>query len=340
MKKSSKGLFILAFVLALVGAGSFYLYLSQLEQPSQIQTVEMGNVIVAKVEIPSRTLITEDMIENVEIPVNSILDNSLVVYEDVVGKYSRTSIFPQQQIHPSALISDISEELSMKITGSNRALTLSVSGSTGVSKLIKPGDRVDVIVYLPQIMEQSRIVRPDIAKIMLQNIEVLAIDKTLHRDEPSNVPDPSVEGDIGAYFVTLSVPITDVESLILAKDIGIIDLALRPLEDDNLYVTSGVIWQELLLNDSKQLKDFFPDYEFEGIDEGVIGQNEFVYSQYLYYTVDFGDTLQIISNRFYGTPVYVDLLKQVNKIEDENLILAGTGIKIPVLEEGVGENAD
>ncbi len=340
MKKSSKGLFILAFILALVGAGSFYLYLSGLEQPTQVQTIETESVLVAKVEIPSRTLITEDMIESVEMPKSAVQADGFVNFEDVVGKYSRTTIFPMQQIHTEALIDDISEELSMKITGSNRAMTLSVSGSTGVSKLIKPGDRVDVIVFLPQITEQSRIVRPDIAKIMLQNIEVLAIDQTLYREEPSNVPEAPVEGEVSSYFVTLSVPITEVESLILAKDIGVIDLALRPLEDDNIYVTSGVIWQELLLNDAKQLKDFFPDYEFEGLDEGVIGENEFVYSQYLYYTVEFGDTLQIISNKFYGTPAYVNLLKQVNKIEDENLILAGTGIKIPVLEEGVEENAD
>ncbi|MCD4713997.1 MAG: Flp pilus assembly protein CpaB [Clostridiales bacterium] len=338
MKKSSKGLFVLAFLLALIGAGTLYIYLSQLEEPQQV-SLETTSVLVASVNIPSRTMITDEMVKVVNMPNEGVIEGSILTSEDIVGKYTRTEIFENQQINPNALIEDISEVLSMKISGSNRAVSISVTGSTGVSKLLEPGDRVDVIVFLPQIQEQARIVRPDIAKIMLQNIEVLAIDRTLTRKE--GTPDlPAEEGQVSSYMVTLSVPVMDVETLILAKDIGLIDLALRPLEDDFIYTTSGVIWQELLLNDTKQLKDFFPEYEFEGLDEGVLEPGEFVYSKYLYYTVEFGDTLLIISNKFYGTPAYVQLLKQVNKIDDENMILAGTGIKIPVLEEGGVENAD
>lgn len=338
MKKSSKGLFVLAFLLALIGAGTLYIYLSQLEEPQEV-TLVTTSVLVASVDIPSRTLIKAEMVKIVDMPKEGVIQGSFLKSDEVVGKYTRTEIFENQQINPNALIEDISDVLSMKISGSNRAVSVSVTGSTGVSKLIEPGDRVDVIVFLPQIQEQGRIVRPDIAKIMLQNVEVLAIDRRLNRKERS-ADLPTEEGQVTSYLATLSVPIMDVETLILAKDIGMIDLALRPLEDDFIYTTSGVIWQELLLNDTKQLKDFFPEYEFEGLDGGTIAPGEFVYSKYLYYTVQFGDTLLTISNKYYGTPAYVQLLKQVNRIEDENMILAGTGIKIPVLEEGGVENAD
>lgn len=339
MKKSSKGLFILAFILALIGAGAFYVYLSGLETPQIVETKTVS-IVVAAVEIPARTLITDEMIKTVEVPENSVLVGGLSSVEEVVGKYTRALIFAQQPIHPGALIEDVSDELSMKVKGNHRAMTLSVSGATGVSNLIEPGDRVDVVVYLPQIVEQNRIVRPDIAKLLLQNIEVLAVDRSLNRDASKNQSTAEEVDPIGAYFVTLSVPVTEVESLVLAKDIGTIDLALRPFEDDYSYVTSGVIWQELLLNDAGKLKDFFPDYEFEGVDYSLLEPGTYVYSQYVYYTIEFGDTLRSISEKFYGTSEYVDLLKQVNKIEDENLILAGTGIKIPVLEEGEADNGN
>ena len=46
-----------------------------------------------------------------------------------------------------------------------------------------------------------------------------------------------------------------------------------------------------------------------------------------------GDTLRKISTYFYGDPQKYNLIKQANGIGEENLIKAGTNIKIPVLEK-------
>jgi pilus assembly protein CpaB len=46
-----------------------------------------------------------------------------------------------------------------------------------------------------------------------------------------------------------------------------------------------------------------------------------------------GDTLKKISTQFYGDESKYNLIKDANNIKDENLILAGEVIKIPILQE-------
>lgn len=340
MKKSNKGLFLLAFILALVGTGALFVYLKGMEKPvvTQIETV---NIVVAATDIPARAQITPEMLKWISVPKETALTNVFKTQDDIIGKFARETIYVEQPIHPNAIVEEITDELSLKISGNNRAVTVNVNGSSGVDGLIKPGDFVDVILFLPQIEESSRIVRPDIAKLFLQKVEVLAIDQTLYRDEKTDTGEEETEAS-GSYFVTLSVPVMDVEMLVLAKDVGLIELALRPTDSDYLYVTEGAIWQELLLNDSSQMKDMFPEYSVIGTETGTepVTTGNVSYDSYIYYVVAYGDTLKSISLKYYGTDIYATLIQDVNKIEDIDMILTGTGIKIPVLKEGEVEDGN
>lgn len=325
MKKTRFGLLLLALLFAILGTSALYLYLNSLEQPIVVvDTNEAQNVVIAKVNIMARTLITEEMLEVVSVPLQGIIGTPYQDPNDIIGKYANENIYKDQIIHPDTILVDLSQELSAKLTGNQRAITISVNELSGVNGLIKPGDFVDIVLFLPQTTENNR-VRPDIVKLFLQNIEVLAINKSLNRD----VAIADAEGT--GYFITLSVPVKDVEMLVLAKDIGLIEVALRPLEGDFLYVTKGAIWQELLLNDLDQMKDMAPEYEIIGSDSSENEAANYDYDKYIYYVVQFGDTLRSISLEFYGDEELYTLLQQINRIDDVNMILTGTGIKIPVI---------
>ncbi|GAB6108481.1 Flp pilus assembly protein CpaB [Fusibacter bizertensis] len=334
MKKSNKGIFLVAFLLALLGAGALYIYLSSIEPP-KVEAVVTTGIVVASVDIQARTQITSEMLQTIQVPEQGLVGTPFQSIDAVVGKYAKENIYANQQIHPNAIIENISDELTLNINGNNRAITINVDDLTGVNGLIKSGDFVDVILFLPQTTENNR-VRADIAKLFLQNIEVLAINKNTTRE---NAQVTNVENTgTGSYYVTLSVPVMDVEMLVLAKDIGSIELALRPLEGDYIYVTEGAIWQELLLNDMNQMKDMAPEYGIIGTDTNHTVAGKYEYDKYIYYVVEFGDTLKSISMKFYGDETYYTLLQQVNRIDDVDMILTGTGIKIPVLkEEGTGD---
>lgn len=336
MKKSSKGIFLMAFILALLGAGALFIYLKSLEPP-KVAEIETTGIVVALTDIPARTQITAEMLQIIQIPTQGLIGTPYKSSEELIGKFAKENIYINQQIHPEVIIDNISDELSLKLTGNNRAVTINVSELTGVNGLVKPGDFVDIILFLPQIEENNRI-RPDIAKLFLQNVEVLAINKRLNRDSPE-VPTGETPQS-SSYFVTLSVPVMDVEMLVLAKDIGFIELALRPLEGDYLYVTEGAIWQELLLNDMNQMKDMAPEYGVIGSEPDQVQAGEVSYDKYIYYVVEYGDTLKSISLDFYGDENLYTLIKQVNRIDDVDMILTGTGIKIPVLKEGGTSNGN
>lgn len=336
MKKSNKGIFVMAFLLALLGAIALFVYLRSLEPP-KVAEIETTGIVVALTDITARTQITAEMLQIVQVPVQGLIGTPYKTTEEIVGKFAKENIYINQTIHSEVIIDDISDELSLKITGNNRAVTINVNELTGVNGLVKPGDFVDIILFLPQIEENNRI-RPDIAKLFLQNVEVLAVNKRLNRDSPEIPTGETPESP--SYFVTLSVPIMDVEMLILAKDIGFVELALRPLEGDFLYVTEGAIWQELLLNDMNQMKDMAPEYGVIGTEPEQVQAGEFIYDKYIYYVVEYGDTLKSISLSFYGNENLFTLLQQVNRIDDVNMILTGTGIKIPVLKEGGTSNGN
>ena len=336
MKTSNKGIFLVAFILALIGAGALFVYFKSIEPPKAVEITTTG-IVVASMDIQARTQITAEMLQIKQVPEQGLVGTPFKTIDDVVGKYAKENIYIDQQIHPSAIIDNFSDEITLKLNGNNRAVTINVDELTGVNGLIKPGDFVDIVLFLPQTAENNRI-RPDIAKLFLQNVEVLAINKQLNREYPVNTTTEATE--IASYYVTLSVPVMDVEMLVLAKDIGSIELALRPLEGDYIYVTEGAIWQELLLNDMNQMKDMAPEYGVIGSEpeQNQIGQYE--YDKYIYYVVEFGDTLKSISLAFYGDESLYTLLQQVNRIDDVDMILTGTGIKIPVLKEGGTSNGN
>lgn len=335
MNKSSRGLFLIALILAMLGAGVLYLYLQSLETPVAVE-VDTVEIVVAAVDIPANTIVTETMLMKIAVPQEAQIGQVIYELSDAVGLYTKVTIFKDQRIHPNALVRENEGRLSMHIKGDQRAISLPVNGSTGVSNLIQIGDFVDVIVYLPQLTEQSRIIRPDITKMILQRIEVLAIDRNMDMFREDD------DTEIKSYHVTLAVPARHIEAFVLAKDIGIVDLALRPLEDDRVYVTSGIIWQELLLNDAGLIKDFFPEYNIFGneAEEGAEITSSVTYDEYVYYTVQYGDTLRSISRKFYNTEQYYNLIGWINRIDDEDFIIAGSGIKIPILLEGGDSNGN
>jgi pilus assembly protein CpaB len=332
MKKLRRRLFLLAIIFAMLASGGVYMYLRSLDDTPVVEE-ETYTILVASRDIPARTVIEEDMISEVQVPFKSESSQFYNDYSDIVGKYVVTKIYAEAQFHKDNLDDGLDEELSLKISGNMRAVSLGVGGNSGIANLIKPGDFVDVVVYLPEIKENQVVVRPDIAKMILQNVEVLSIDQDLTPEEEEVVGDVEVEDTAQKFFIaTLAVPVFEVEKLVLAKDIGMIDLVLRPLEGDYVYPTEGIIWQELLLDDFDRLKDMFPNYEVNSVGEVIVDPDEVTYDKYIYYTVEYGDTLKEISMLFYGTEDNYLLLKQVNNILDEDVISAGMGLKIPVLE--------
>lgn len=315
MKSTGQKLILVSFILALVASAVVFIYLQSIKSPKEV--VKKAKIIVASETIPPRTLIDKKMIKEIEVTDNSIFSDYIKDSSQIVGKYTKESILKDEGFRKDKLINDEGSELSLKLDENHRAISITVTGESGVSNLLKPGDFVDIIVYLPEKKDGAKVTRPDLAKIILQNIEVLAVDKQLERDSSLNEKTNDKEKTLTSFLVTLSVTTQDTEKLVLAESTGSIKLALRPVKDGSSSTPKGITAQELTINTDNT-----------DVNTNSTSTQD---SKYTNYTVKKGDTLKRISQAFYGDPGKYGVIKEANNIVDENLIVTGEVIKIPVL---------
>ncbi len=343
-KGTSRGLFILAFIFALLTAYLSYTYLSRVTGDYEEPETETVKMWVARDKIFAREIISEDMIIEVDVPIFDGYDLYIKNSEDIIGKMTVESIMANEGFPPDRLMKNIEEELSLKIYGSMRAVSISVNRNTGVSDRLRPGDRVDIFLFLPALAAEEEILRPDITKLMLQNIEVLTVRNNYLRKFP--------EGDTGggAYDITIAVPVLEIEKLYMAEQSGSLKLALRPFSGDTYYNSYGTIWEELLLDQEMKHRDFFPEYgiqedlakvtedklgEYEELigtvsTEGGIETDEQIEVDRVY-TVQYGDTLIKISTKLLGSGSRYVEIKKVNGLRT-NKIYPGQQLKIPKVD--------
>lgn len=325
MKGTGQKLILISFVLALITTFVVFIYLKSLN--SHRSDMKAKTILVAADTIPPRTLISQKMVKKVQISDSSLFANCINDSNEIIGKYSKESIYKNEGFYEDKLLSQNGDDLAVKIDSNNRAISINVAGDGGVSELIKPGDFVDVIVYLSEKKDGIKVIRPDISKMILQKIKVLAINKQLNGEY--NVSDKDKEKIDTNFLVTLSVPTKDVEKIVLSESIGSIKLVLRPIKNDNENKTNGTTWQELISDISEKKTSSSNNNSISKSTKTKISSNKSS-KKYTSYTVKSGDTLRKISKKFYGDPDKYVIIKQANNIKEENIIVDGQIIKVPI----------
>lgn len=242
--KSIFRMILISFALALLATISLYLYLNTLQKPVK-ETANKTKIYVAAQTIPARTLIESSMLTELQIDESALLADYLKDSTQIAGKYSKETIYQNEGFIAEKLIDKNGDELSLKIENNHRAMTINATGDSGVAQLIRPGDFVDVVGFAAEKKDGVKTVRDDTAKIILQNVEVLAIDKSLNREIQEADTDKKNENTQVSFLVTLSIPTLETETLVLAESIGSVKLALRPIKEDGKISTDGTSWQEL-----------------------------------------------------------------------------------------------
>jgi Flp pilus assembly protein CpaB len=105
--------------------------------------------VVADKDIPPYTKITKEMVKVEAVPATSIVGTKLTKLEDIVGKYSNTSVKQGMSI-PKESISEtpggqVTVELNSQKQLDIRALPIPVTAISGFGGTLDKGDRVDFI---------------------------------------------------------------------------------------------------------------------------------------------------------------------------------------------------
>ena len=203
---------------ALTGLAGNEAEVQKVSPVTQTQTA-VTQVVMAKDDIPARTVIQEDMLEIKEIPVEAIPRGAMMSMQDVVGQPAASTIYSGDIITLSKLIVDKSRMGFVgEIPENCRAVSVGISEITGVAGFAKPGDYVDVI-----LVEKTN--QGATSRFLLKNVLLLGINQDTAQEKDGAKTDKTKAKPATA---TLALQPDDMLQLISAAAIGDIYLALRP----------------------------------------------------------------------------------------------------------------
>ncbi len=204
---------LIAIVLA-VGTGWLTLtYLSSLHPADN----EPRAVLVATQDIPARERITSTMFHTEMRGAKSLEPDAISDATHATGALALITIPAGSQITASEVGTNVASALPVRLRPGMRAVSIPVDRVKGVSGLIQPGDRVDVIAVPPQHGDS-----PAKAVTILRGIRVLAVGDAL--EDASATPSPTEQA---ATTVTLEVNPKQADLLSWADANASLRLALR-----------------------------------------------------------------------------------------------------------------
>jgi pilus assembly protein CpaB len=173
--------------------------------------------VVAARGVPAKTVLDAAELKLAPVPV-AVAAGSLTAPADAAGHITIVPLAPGQILYPEDLAQPgDSAALSYHVPAGMRAESLRVNDVSGVSGMIQPGDRVDVVAVLPKAVAGS-----DQARLLLQGVLVLATGAS-QQAAPSDARGAQPYTD-----VTLALYPGDAVLLVYAASQGTLQLLLDP----------------------------------------------------------------------------------------------------------------
>ncbi|NIA67211.1 Flp pilus assembly protein CpaB [Pelagibius litoralis] len=186
-------------------------------------------VLVAKAELPTGVFIQEEQLRwqlwpNDDIPDEYFTDDEIEP-DAFFGAVVRRGFTAGEPITPRRVIRPGERGfLAAVLRPGYRAIAIRVDATSGVSGLVFPGDRIDIILtHTLSDRTGENVVQRRASETVLQNVRVLALDQTTD----DNGTDPQY-----AKNFTLEVTPKQTEMLSVVRELGALSISLRSLAKD------------------------------------------------------------------------------------------------------------
>lgn len=209
---------LIALLLAAVTGWLTLSYVRSIQQQNSLGGERTAYVATA--EIPARSTITAGMIARVTRPAAAVETDAVINPNDAIGQVALITIPAGAQVTESKLGRAADAGLPVRLEAGKRAVSIEVDKVKGVSGLMQPGDRVDIISVPPA---KSMNDQPPPAATILRGIRILAIGDSLEYN--SATPSPQEQQ---STTVTLEVTPKQADLLAMADESTKLRLALRP----------------------------------------------------------------------------------------------------------------
>jgi pilus assembly protein CpaB len=250
LKRSNRLILLIGLFLAAIAFVGIILVLGQgggTNEPGIDAT--KTTMVVAAADIPLGTTITEDLVGTQEVRNTELPAGAYKLESEVVGRAVTTQLTKGQLVDANAFsTTTVNPDVARLLDAGRRAMSVQVDQVSGVGTLVKPGDRVDVVIGISGA-DKFPVVTTDPAtdqvslvpglnatsvKAIIQNLEVVGTllpppSGETPTDETTDGTAPALNGQ--AQIVILSVSAQEAEVLRFAQIDGTITLVLRSPED-------------------------------------------------------------------------------------------------------------
>lgn len=245
MRPKTLILFIVAIGCGLVASIGVSQYLEKARGNGSLK-VETMKIYVATTEINIGEKLDDKNIKLEEWPKERVPEGAITELKQLENMYPRTRFYKDEPILIAKLSDTIDGNKAQTIPAGFRVAAVKVSADTGGGGLIRPGDRVDVVVFLRKSAE----VPETGTKTILRDVNVFAVDA-----ETERAVDKGTGQSREVRTISLLVKPVQAESLMLAKELGIMSLTLRRPDEINEESTAGQTIQDLFGSDGDSAND-------------------------------------------------------------------------------------
>ena len=203
-------IFYAAIIVALVSTFGVYRVLEVTKANARVATAP---VVIAQKDMAEGAAIDRMAVVVAQWPVGTVPAGAFTAIDSVAGRVTRVAVHKGEALVPGRLAPD-GTGLEVKITPGKRAMSFRVNDVSGISGLIQPNSRVDIMVITEAGGDKRRV-----AKLFMENMRILAMGTAPGRTEDGR---PFI-GTVAAVEVTPA----EGERLSLATTQGSIQLMLR-----------------------------------------------------------------------------------------------------------------
>ncbi len=258
--------FTTSLVLAAVAVLMIYSYISSRETELISEYGNMTPVVVAREDIKELEIIDDRKVKLENVPKKFQMPGSYSRVEDLYNTIASVPIKKGEQITPPRVTYPGAQSgLARQISIGKRAISVPVNEGQSVSRLLKPGDRVDVLALVDYASGKREKVK---IKTVLQDVLVLSTGLSVTNSIP--LVNMKTENEthmmkLNSYTnystVTLELTPFEVQKLVflLQAGSGNIIFSLRNNDDKTIERISATRLYDVLGEDAAEAKTYFAE---------------------------------------------------------------------------------
>lgn len=257
--------FTTSLLLAAIAVMMIWSYISSRETELQSDYGNQTPVVVAKEDIKELEIIDDRKVQLVNVPSKFQMPGNFKRVEDLYNTIAAVPIKKGEQItQPRVTYPGAQSGLSRQISIGKRALSIQVTEGQAVSRLLKPGDRVDILALVDYASGKKEKLK---VKTVLQDVLVLSTGLYV----TNSVPIINIKGDndqrqmkLNSYtnFNTVTLELTpfEVQKMVFLISAGNgIYLSLRNNDDKTIERIVATKLYDVLGEDAAEAKTYFAE---------------------------------------------------------------------------------